>query len=246
VQIASGLGRAPLFPAINSLDLVFLPADVIMQAALPDLTHLTRLDDDDEEAMAQGRALFLLLRRILHSRRSSAVSASNIRSLMNAADVAFLTFLFGADHRGNADRRRILSLVTAGHLFLYAALRGVPRTGLLTRVMLQRLRNNLEDYGGSLMFWEGSFTALVWLYFLGVAVAAPGESEWFRVRLATVLPRLVHDKSIKTKGQLQKSLELFLWHDGLFQPALDACWDEMSLVQVESVDNLDFAAEYPE
>lgn len=100
VQVATGIGRMPVFPLFHTLDQVILPTKVLEQAAPPGLVHLESVGHDDaqhldKQEIAAARAIFMLLRQAVAALTSSIpVAVASIRVIMSTADVHMLDFLF--------------------------------------------------------------------------------------------------------------------------------------------------------
>lgn len=154
---------------------------------------------------------------------------------MNYADTYILEYLF-SDRAGNDSpgKRRLLTLLLAAHVFLYAVLRKVPRRSHLTRVLVSRLQTALSD----VEVWRDHHPVLAWAAFAGMIGSAGREdkngtfSEVFDVALDGI--KQSGALPAGSKQELQPLLAAFLWDDKLCRPAMDA-WRQTGQLQCERV-----------
>ncbi|WQF89173.1 Putative fungal transcription factor [Colletotrichum destructivum] len=228
IQVASGLGRVPKFPMFHTLDQVTLPPSVVSRAASPPLRHLDRLAGHSPGESVEPRRIFTALRQAVCA-GAAGVSADDVRIVMNTADSTMLHFLY-AERRTAASpvQKRFLVLVSAAQVFLYAALREIPTTGHMVRILVARMRAALDDADAIALIWVPHDAALLWVLFVGVvgSGAASQDRAWFLGRLHRVLERArdALPPERRRREDLQQLLAGFLWRDKYCLPVLDEIW----------------------
>ncbi|KAH6667055.1 hypothetical protein F5X68DRAFT_279340 [Plectosphaerella plurivora] len=251
VEVATGLGRVPLFPLFHTIDQVILPSKVITDAAVPPaLVHLEPDDADpleERQDMAAARVIFMLLRQAICAHASSIpVTVASIRVIMTTADVRMLEFLFPDSDTSShgkaqspsrlAGNSPVTALVLAAHVFLYVVLRHVPTTSQLLRILCGRLRNFLQQGPRVLPAayvvdaWTGNAAFLVWIAFAGVVGSGwsrqnADNAEWFRSLFYSAVLRAGDEGVISSAyddDALEALLETFLWTDTECGTALES------------------------
>lgn len=180
------------------------------------------------------------------------MDADSIRILMSTADNHILGFLFAdSDGRGSGlvssagdsldpgGDDTTTALVLAAHVFLYAALRAVPPTSQLLRILCCRLRRflegddgeaNVEDaIGRVLAGWQGNPALLVWIAFVGVIGAGctslnAGNGAWFSSLFHLAVNQALEESVLKSADDaaLEVLLETFLWKEKYCGVALES------------------------
>jgi len=210
-----------VFPPLHTLDEVFIPPTVLQRSNTPSLDHLSSIEEFNTERRETMRTVFHLLRRVIHSQESFAVSAGSIRIMMLYVENYILHQLF-AEVRDDQDAdlhaaQRISTLLFAAHLFLYVVLREVPTTSHLAQTLTTRLQIALGSAQADGAIWSGFEHALLWAAFIGmVGVGRPGEQrwQWFSgVFKETVSIIEAKEALPKSTADVRRILEMFLWRD---------------------------------
>ncbi|KAJ5012523.1 hypothetical protein K4K57_004076, partial [Colletotrichum sp. SAR 10_99] len=137
----------------------------------------------------EPRKIFVSLRQAICS-RAGAVSADDIRIVMNTADSSILHFLYVERRIATPVQKRFLVLVAAAHVFLYVVLREIPTTGHMIRLLVARMRAALDDADSIALIWVSHDAALLWILFVGIVGSGTTEDrQWFASRLHKVLDR---------------------------------------------------------
>ncbi|KAF3797788.1 hypothetical protein GCG54_00011879 [Colletotrichum gloeosporioides] len=226
IQVASGLGRIPKFPMFHTLDQVSLPSSVVNRAMTPPLRHLDRLGGHNPDESNEPRKIFVSLRQAICS-QAGAVSADDIRIVMNTADSSILHFLYVERRTATPVQKRFLVLVAAAHVFLYVVLREIPTTGHMIRLLVARMRAALDDADSIALIWVSHDAALLWILFVGIVGSGTTEDrQWFASRLHKVLDRAGDVLPIErcNRETLQQMLAGFLWRDERCLPVLEEIW----------------------
>ncbi|KAH0427423.1 hypothetical protein CcaCcLH18_09704 [Colletotrichum camelliae] len=226
IQVASGLGRIPKFPMFHTLDQVSLPSSVVNRAMTPSLRHLDRLGGHNPDESNEPRKIFVSLRQAICS-QAGAVSADDIRIVMNTADGSILHFLYVERRTATPVQKRFLVLVAAAHVFLYVVLREIPTTGHMIRLLVARMRAALDDADSIALIWVSHDAALLWILFVGIVGSGTAEDrQWFASRLHKVLDRAgdVLPPERCNREALQQMLAGFLWRDERCLPVLEEIW----------------------
>ncbi|KAJ0160998.1 hypothetical protein CTA2_6959 [Colletotrichum tanaceti] len=229
IQVASGLGRVPKFPMFHTLDQVRLPPSVVSRAGSAALRHhLDRLAGHSPGESAEPRRIFTVLRQAVWC-GAAGVAADEVRIVMNTADSTMLHFLYAERRRAASPvQKRFLVLVWAAQVFLYAALREIPTTGHMVRILVARMRAALDEADAIALIWVPHDGALLWVLFVGVVGSAAGSQDraWFLGRLRRVLERArdALPPGRRRREDLQRLLAGFLWRDKYCLPVLDEIW----------------------
>jgi len=190
LQTATALGRKPIFPLVYGESLAALPPDALEAAELPSLEHVAAMGPGG----ARVKHAFVLLRRAIIA-RSKPLGQEAVRLHMHIAESAILRLLFDED-----DRRLLLGLLRplllAAHLYLYVAMRQVPKRGAVVRALVGRLTDSLRP---------------------GRADPVPMLLPATTCRAMTIQPG--------SKGVLKDMLGSFLWHDKYCSSFLDDFWE---------------------
>ncbi|KAH7171178.1 hypothetical protein EDB81DRAFT_877177 [Dactylonectria macrodidyma] len=203
IQAANGLGVRPLIPTIMPLESVLLPLSVLAAAEEPSLSHLTVFEKTPDDATM--RFSFSLVRQGQYSLESQDVPRHDFRILLNAVD-HFLADALGGDTLSDLER----ILLTTAHVAYYVIVRGVPPVGLLPRIMVRRLRQQLNA-GICILSSRPEFQhALIWCLVIGSAAAYETAEDWgtFSKDLSTVI------KAANVQGplELEAISKRFIWH----------------------------------
>ncbi|KAK7430842.1 hypothetical protein QQZ08_002631 [Neonectria magnoliae] len=170
IQAANGLGVRPLIPIIMPLDSITLPLSVLDAAEQPSLSHLKVFEKEPENSTV--RSCFSLVRQGQYSVRNKEVSRHDFGIMINAID-HFLADTLGGDNISSLGQ----ILLTAAHIAYYTIVRGVPLTGLLPRIMAQRLRKQL-DTGIPILSCPEFQHGLIWSPLIGSAAAYETGEDW--------------------------------------------------------------------
>lgn len=217
VQIASGLGRKPLFPLIHGLEDVRLPESVTREAETPSLSQF----DDLGQAAEILKSIFPYLRQAILCRKYRIAAPNGIRVILNVAEFHILDHI--EDEAHSPRDHRFKTLILAAHVFLYAGLRQLPPMGALIRIMLDRLRDALG--AGEIMAetWRDHLSDLLWVLSVGAAASPKDRYEtglWFSSRLELVLRLL----QIRTRTALEAVLQRYVWADEYGHDFLGMWW----------------------
>ncbi|KAH7163286.1 hypothetical protein B0J13DRAFT_33969 [Dactylonectria estremocensis] len=203
IQAANGLGVRPLVATIMPLESVSLPLSVLTAAEEPSLSHLNAFEKTPDDATM--RFCFSLVRQGQYSLESQDVPRYDFRIIINAVD-HFLADALGGDTLLDLGRM----LLTAAQVAYYAIVRGVPPTGLLPRIMVRRLRQQLDAgiriFGSRPEHQHG----LIWCLVIGSAAAYETAEDWdtFSKDLSTAI------KAANIRGPLELGTiaKRFIWH----------------------------------
>ncbi|KAJ0308464.1 hypothetical protein Brms1b_009604 [Colletotrichum noveboracense] len=174
----------------------------------------------------EPRKIFVSLRQAICS-QAGAVSADDIRIVMNTADSSILHFLYVERRTATPVQKRFLVLVAAAHVFLYVVLREIPTTGHMIRLLVARMRAALDDADSIALIWVSHDAALLWILFVGiVGSGATEDRQWFASRLHKVLDRAgdVLPPERCNRETLEQMLAGFLWRDERCLPVLEEIW----------------------
>lgn len=150
---------------------------------------------------------------------------NTVRVLMLRADRCILKLLM----MGTRDLV-VSSLVrianSASHVFLHRVLRNTPKNCLTFHILLQRLRENLEQGHEHEFGSAGSSIVLLWALVVGVAATydLPEQNAWFVLRLRAEFV-MFRERYAMSKSQLETHLNAFVWLEVMCQPVLNSFWD---------------------
>ncbi|KAI8171413.1 hypothetical protein KHU50_005489 [Colletotrichum sp. SAR 10_65] len=187
----------------------------------------TRLESRESAKSASDDLSVLAGVAMLGSVEAGAVSADDIRIVMNTADSSILHFLYVERRIATPVQKRFLVLVAAAHVFLYVVLREIPTTGHMIRLLVARMRAALDDADSIALIWVSHDAALLWILFVGIVGSGTTEDrQWFASRLHKVLDRAgdVLPPERCNRETLQQMLEGFLWRDERCLPVLEEIW----------------------
>ncbi|KAI8197812.1 hypothetical protein K4K52_010165, partial [Colletotrichum sp. SAR 10_76] len=150
----------------------------------------TRLESRESAKSASDDLSVLAGVAMLGSVEAGAVSADDIRIVMNTADSSILHFLYVERRTATPVQKRFLVLIAAAHVFLYVVLREIPTTGHMIRLLVARMRAALDDADSIALIWVSHDAALLWILFVGIVGSGTTEDrQWFASRLHKVLDR---------------------------------------------------------
>ncbi|KAF7542505.1 hypothetical protein G7Z17_g11513 [Cylindrodendrum hubeiense] len=213
IQAANGLGMRPLLPIVMPLDLVLLPLNVLTAAEQPSLSHLKVFERNSDDATV--RFCFSLVRQGQYALESDEVPPHDFRIMINAVD-HFLADAIGGDTLSDLGR----ILVTAAHVAYYAIVRGVPPPGLLPRIIVRRLRKQLDAKIHILSSRPEFQHGLIWCLVIGSAAAYETGENWDV--FSTELSRTLQAANINGPFELAAILRHFIWHQKFPGVFLDA------------------------
>lgn len=129
--------------------------------------------------------------------------------------------------RNHADAASLVeALMSACQIFVFGALRELPRTAKIFAILLDRLRRALDRPGVRAMdIWrrEGNANLLVWAYILGYSVCAGAARGWWVRGLVVCMLEL----EVRTREELQVVLKHVAWVDGYFDGVVGEIWEEI-------------------
>ncbi|KAJ0339197.1 hypothetical protein COL922a_004729 [Colletotrichum nupharicola] len=187
----------------------------------------TRLESRESAESASDDLSVLAGVAMLGSVEAGAVSADDIRIVMNTADSSILHFLYVERRTATPVQKRFLVLVAAAHVFLYVVLREIPTTGHMIRLLVARMRAALDDADSIALIWVSHDAALLWILFVGIVGSGTTEDrQWFASRLHKVLDRAgdLLPPERCNREILQQMLAGFLWRDERCLPVLEEIW----------------------
>jgi hypothetical protein len=216
IQTACALGRKPLFPQIQGLELVCLPDSVLQAASKPSLASLEPI----ETMGIPLRRIFTHIRQASHSE-----DANHVRLLLNAANVEIMHHLVDTAH-ASPIAKPSRTLLHAANAFTFVAGRGSSKSFLST-ILVDRLQGEPRDMSTTLTHWRGHEGALLWCLVVGAAsVEARSELRlWFVSRLEVVVEMM----GLQSRLELEEHLKALLWHDGVLGGFVDEWWEEARL-----------------
>jgi hypothetical protein len=110
----------------------------------------------------------------------------------------------------------------AAYLYLYMALRELPRTTTINYTLARRLKGLLEGNNADLLVvWKDDLHLLLWILFIGSA-ATLGSDE--RAYFIGVLRRLISLMRLDTLDRFKGALKEVLWLDDFCEPESVALW----------------------
>lgn len=101
-------------------------------------------------------------------------------------------------------------LLTAAHIAYYTIVRGVPPAGLLSRIMAQRLRKQLDAGMPILSSCPEFQNGLIWCLLIGSATAYETGEDWDV--FSTKLSAAVQAGNIRGPLELETISRGFIWH----------------------------------
>jgi hypothetical protein len=115
----------------------------------------------------------------------------------------------------------------AAYLYLYMALRELPRTTMINYTLARRLKGILEGNNADLLVvWKDDLFLLLWISFIGGA-ATLGADE--RVYFVGILKQLVFHMGLHTLERFSAVLREVLWLNDFCGPTSAALWKEAKL-----------------
>ncbi|OCK84309.1 hypothetical protein K432DRAFT_378712 [Lepidopterella palustris CBS 459.81] len=243
---ASAFRTRPIFPFIPSDDsTTCFPDELLEEAACSSPTSLLQLS----LASIDCFNIFYRLHRLglaTSAQWAALVDRSALANMLYEAEYALLSmpnrspdFLIPDRHRregGAAESQEkdetantaavIEALVTAGQVFLYAALREVPLRARIFDILLSRLRATVDRPAGVdiVAIWtrERNLQVLLWTLVVGAAVGTQwGGDRWWVVQTAQVVERL----EISTREAFKEALKGVAWTDVFFGPMSEGVWE---------------------
>lgn len=202
----------PLIPLIYEPDSVSLPLKVIAKAEQPNLSHLQIFERSPLDTDIQS--IFLLIRKAYYAQRSPEVSASDQRTLINAADHQLATLL--ADQKQTSPGH---TLLMCARVFLYRAMREGGPSCPITVVIVERLRDQLQAHMDKMTsspdYWHG----LLWC--LCVAASSTPETGEVWDYFSASFWEIVQLAGFHRPAEQEEIMERFLWDRGLLGAVLE-------------------------
>lgn len=210
--VAAASGTRPLIPLIHSLDTLNLPASLVDAAEQPSLSHLSSFEPTPEST--EVTFAFSVLRQAHNALESKQLAQVGLRNLINAADYHVSTSIADLNH---SDPSRILLM--AAQAFLYIPVRETYAACFVPRLIVGRLRLELQDHLDELISRRDYWHGLLWCIAVGSAASfASGENwEFFSMKLRDVCQML----DIRDKEELETILKQFLWDEVFIGGFLD-------------------------
>lgn len=168
----------PLFPLIIPLDSISLPASVLAAAERPSLSHIRVFEENCEDTTL--RFNFAVLRQAHYALKSKEVLPDDLRILINAADHQLASSL--ADTKVLAKAQLML---TAARLFLWVVIRETRPLCLIPRLILGRLRQQLQASISQLSAHQEYWHGLLWCLVVGAAAAHESNEDFDFFSIAT-------------------------------------------------------------
>jgi hypothetical protein len=116
---------------------------------------------------------------------------------------------------------------SASHVLLHRALRIVPKNCLTFQILLQRLRENLEQSYEHEPDSAGSYILLLWAIIVGVAATydLAERNTWFISRLKAEFVKF-RQRYDMGRSQLEQRLNSFVWIEAMCSPVLKYLWSQ--------------------
>lgn len=120
----------------------------------------------------------------------------------------------------------IEALMAACQIFVFGALREVPRSAKIFSILLERMRIALdrrEIYMVDVWRRENNANLLLWVYVLACSVCLEETREWW-------IRQLVHsmrEMNVQTRFDLEVVLKHVAWVDGYSSNVLGDIWDDV-------------------
>lgn len=130
--------------------------------------------------------------------------------------------------KSTADAASVVEgLLTATQIFIYAALREIPRKVKIFTILLERLHiATKRPHISTTTVWkrEKNLSMLVWVLVVACSVAPAGEQ---RAIWMSMLAETMNEELILTQEDLKAALKRVVWTDTYFNPVLNGIWDEL-------------------
>ena len=151
----------------------------------------------------------MYLRIVQLGRRTQAVSARDVITLLNVADVHILQTI---EHLPTTPaERRSRTMLLGAHLFSHIALRKWPRNGPVAQVLLCRLKDGLERDVWLASTWSTHLPWLLWALVVGAVSGAHDSTmrSWFCSKGYFVVGRL----GLRSVHALEIVLNDIIWDE---------------------------------
>lgn len=238
---------APSFPRVClDPDAPPLPDEMMEEAAWTSPTSLLQLSLSAVDCFN----IFYRLHRIAlatTSRWSGRVSRLTLSNLLYETQFAILSvpdrthefFDFdqavgGYNSGGHESRARradsasvVEALLAATLIFVYAALRGLPRNAKIFTILLRRLRIAIDRPRVSTFdVWNGekNLKTLLWVLVVACSVASDADRAWW----ITNLSALCRAMGIWERVELESIMQCIAWTDVFFRFEMDEIWAELT------------------
>lgn len=138
------------------------------------------------------------------------------------------------EKRSNADAASVVeALVASTQIFMYAALREIPRKAKIFGILLDRAQVALRSpQESTITVWERerSLNLLLWVLLVACSVVPldDGRSWWISM-ISEVMEKLI----IIGKGELEQAVKRVSWTDTFFDGLLQRVWEEVSQLRRE-------------
>jgi hypothetical protein len=184
--------------------------------------------------------LFKMLRLLSFLMLKSTISAKHQQMLTRGlylTEYKILTVFDQYDDVCTARRSHIYgSARLAGYIYLYLALREVPRTAEIIGKLGKRLRSILEKYKADLLvIWKEDLHLLLWVIFIGGATTSCHNDK---VYFSNILKRLTKHMNLETEEDLRKSLKEVVWFEDFCERQCNLAWQGIQTIgagQIEEV-----------
>jgi hypothetical protein len=112
----------------------------------------------------------------------------------------------------------------AAYLYLYMALRELPRTTMINYTLARRLKGVLERNSADLLVvWKDDLHLLLWILFIGGAATLGSEERgYFVANLGRVITRM----NLDTRDTFSGALKEVLWLNDFCDQEATALWNE--------------------
>jgi len=221
LQTSAALGRQSVFPLVYYEEQASLPPDLTAAADSPSLAQIEAISPGGHNVK---QCLVLLRRAILVS--GTSASSEIVRLHMHKADGAIVHLLFDEDEASSLSGP-LRPLLLAAHLFLYVAMRQVPKRGPVVLAMVDRLEDALRPGHMDSAIWGDHLPMLLWAVFVGAlatttspGVRMEGGEHWLRAQFG-ILCRVLQPLD---KNGVEEMLKAFVWRDKLCGAMLDDVW----------------------
>lgn len=199
---------------------VNIPSEFLLQADEPSLSHLTSDNDNlDNEDIA---SIFRCIHQSVIAKKHGVGGPVPTRILHNIAEMYILRRVEREPR--TPDEHRLRTLCLAAHVFLDVGMRLIPRNAPLTRKLVGRLRDALDNrIPMNVAAWPRSrLQDLLWVLFAGSVIADGYEhGAWFSVRLQTV----VKMTGYRSQDEVRNTLRRYVWSDVVGLEYLDKTWE---------------------
>ena len=115
----------------------------------------------------------------------------------------------------------------AAYLYLYMALRELPRTTMINYTLAQRLKGVLESNSADLLIiWKDDLHLLLWILFIGGAATLSTDE---RIYFTGNLKRVIAHMNLDTLEAFSDTLKEVLWLDDFCGQEATTMWQETKI-----------------